>query len=116
MFLNAQLDTFLTDQSANYQSKPAHQDNFTTLKLELVLPVHSHALNASSPTLTVLPVHLDSHFQTTNVPNQTAVDQEDSELPQDHAQLAQPSALTVSAPLNVPLALQVMFLTEQTVF
>lgn len=116
VLLNVQLDTFLKDQSASYQSKHAHQDNSTTLKPAHVPLVFSRALNVNSPTLTVLSVHLDFPFQTTDVANQTAVDQEGSELHQDHVRHVRQNALIVSAPLNAQLALQVTFLTELTVF
>lgn len=116
VFHNVQLVTFLTDQSANCQSKPAHQDNSTMLKTDSVPLAPTHAQNVNTP-LDIVPLaQLDSLSHQTSALNQTAADQESSELPQDHVQHAHQSVLTVSAPLNVPHVLQVMFTTEPTVF
>lgn len=113
---NAQLDTFLMDQSANCLSKPAHQDNSTTLKMEFAPLVPTHVLNVNTPTHIVSLAQVDSPFLTTSVLNQTAVDQEISELLQDHAQLAHQNVPTVSVPPIVQHVLQVTFTTELIVF
>ena len=116
VFHNAQLDTFLTEEYASFQSKPAHLDNSTTPKLELVLLVLSHAQNVNSPTHSVPLAQPVTHSTPTDALKQPDVDQEDSELLQDHAQPAQPNVLTALAPLNASPVLQAMFSTESTVF
>lgn len=112
VFHNAQLDTFLTNQSVSCQSKPAHQDNTITPKTDFVPHVPILALNASTPTDIVPLAQLDSPSLPTSVLNQMLVDQEDSEQPQDHARPAHKSVSTVLVQLNVSHAPQVMFITE----
>ena len=116
VFHNAQPVIFLMDQSANCQSKHAHQDNSTMPKMEYVPHVLTHVQNANTLQDIVHLAHLDSLLLQTSALNQTAADQESSELLQDHVQHAHQSVLIVLVLLNVPHALQVMFTTELTAF
>lgn len=116
VLLNAQLDMFLMVQFVNYQFKHAHLDNSTMLKMEFVLLVLIHAQSVNTLLTIVQLAQLDSLLLQTNVHNQLDVDQENTELLQDHAQHAHKNVLIVSVPLNVLLAPQDMFITELIVF
>jgi hypothetical protein len=79
------------------------------LKMVFVLLVHIHAHNVNTLLLIALHAHLDLLLLQTNVAKKTVVEQENTELHQDHVQLAQQNVSTVSVPHNAPLVLQAMF-------
>lgn len=111
VLFNAQLDTFLTVKFVNYQFNHAHQDNSTTHKMVSVPLVLTHALNVNTLPLTALLVQLVSPSAQADVLKPTAVELENSEPHQDHAQHAQLSVWTVSVPLNVQLVPLDTFIT-----
>lgn len=115
VLFNAIQDIFLVDQFVNYLFKLAHLDNSIMLKTVFVLLAHIRAHNVNTLLLIALHAHLDLLLPQINAVKQTVVEQENTELHQDHVQLVQQNVLTVSVPHNVPLALQAMFSMELTV-
>lgn len=85
------------------------------LKTVFVLLAHIRAHNVNTLLLIALHAHLDLLLPQINAVKQTVVEQENTELHQDHVQLVQQNVSTVSVPHNVPLALQAMFSMELTV-
>jgi len=115
VLFNVIQDIFLADQFVNYLFKLAHLDNSIMLKTVFVLLAHIRAHNVNTLLLIALHAHLDLLLPQINAVKQTVVEQENTELHQDHVQLVQQNVSTVSVPHNVPLALQAMFSMELTV-
>ena len=113
---NAQSVTLLMEKSVNLFHKTAHQDNSTMLKLVSALHAHIHVPNVNTHPTIVQLAHQDSLLLPTSVLKPTAVELENSELNQVHAQIVHKNVLIVSVPLNVPLVLLDTFTTELTVF
>lgn len=86
------------------------------LKLEDVLLVFIHVLNANSLNLTAQPVPVDKPLVEIDVLSQTHVLQEPSEVPTDNVNNVPPNVDSVSVLLSAPLVPMDIFSTDSTVF
>lgn len=102
---NAQSVTSSMEKSVNLFHKTVHQDNSIMLKPVSALHAHILVLNVNTHPTIVQLAHQVSHSPQASALKPTAVELENSEPHQDHAQIAHKNVLNVSVPLNVPLAL-----------